>query len=77
MRGNIVTQFENWEGNSLLKPLKSVIVKKIYGAKYSEFKTILVKDMYDFQEAIKTYLKLETYAPPEERDQFWQKRDLT
>ncbi len=74
----IESDFEKkWQKHWFLKNFYEIFWKRMYKQDFELHKHELYRDAYRFQEAIKTYLKLQTYLPEPELARFWRRKDLT
>jgi hypothetical protein len=77
VQGNLIVdpdkKIENLPFNKLLG-FKPLLVKWLLRKRFEDHKNTLYKDVYRFQDAIKTYLKLETYLPEKELSEYWMKK---
>ncbi len=62
------------ENHWLLKHFKTMLQKKFWRGKIEYHQGALYTEAYRFQEAVKAYLKIDTYLPEKEGSEFWQKR---
>ena len=71
IKGLIKSDPNNKFDNKLLKPFKTYIFKKLLRKQSDHYADTLKTDLIRFQEAIKSYLKIETYLPEREYADFW------
>ncbi len=63
-----------WENHWLLKHFKKTLLNTTLKPKRKWHQGMVEKEAYRFQEAVKTYLKLDTYLSEPENQEFWQKK---
>lgn len=72
---NLILDYEKaWAKHPWLKNYKEFIINKLLRSKFGLHKKTLFTDAMRFQEAIKTYLKIETYLEAKEFEEFHPKR---
>ncbi|MBI4450406.1 hypothetical protein HY642_00390 [Candidatus Woesearchaeota archaeon] len=72
---NLVYDYENgFKNHPVLKDFRKAIFVWLLKKQFGQHKRGLISEAYRFQEALKTYLKLETYLPEREFAEFWAKR---
>jgi len=74
VQGNLIVDPDKKIEKSLLRSFKPLIVKSLLRKRFEDHRIALYKDVYRFQDAIKTYLKLETYLPEKELSEYWMKK---
>jgi hypothetical protein len=62
---------KSWRNHPFLSYIHPLWMRRIYKKNLSEEKLQLHREAYRLQEAAKTYLKLKTYLPEPETEQFW------
>ncbi len=64
------------QSNALLRIpfMKDYFMNKLYKKRMDELKGQIAAEAMRFQDAIKTYLRMDTYLGEKEFDEFWQKR---
>lgn len=72
----IIDKEKEWDKNPWLKPFKEFFLKKFMLKKKEQLKKQLYNEAYDLQEAIKHYLKLETFTEAVKGKEFWAKRTI-
>lgn len=72
----VIDPDREWEKHWFLKHFKKLIIYRLFKNKLEWHRLNLWEDAYRLQEAVKTYLKLETYLPEREGGEFWAKRTL-
>ncbi len=76
MTAKILADANNkWKTHPFLKNIHKLYWKRIFKRDFEKQKKDLYHEVYRLQEAIKTYLKIQTYLPEAEGQEFWQKRD--
>ncbi len=63
-----------WGKNKLFAPFMKIYYSRIVKGLLEKHKKVLYKDAYRFQEAVKTHLKLSTYLPEIEGQEFYDKK---
>ncbi len=72
---NLIIDYEKaWANHPWLKTYKNLIVQKFLKTKLNFHKKVVMGDAIRFQEAVKTYLKIETYLETREFEEFHPKR---
>ena len=69
---NLEGDYEHkWRDHPILKHFEELFRKRIFWADFQMHKNEFFREAYRFQEAIKTYLKLRTYLPEPELEEFY------
>lgn len=66
-----------WDKNPLLKAFKPVLRNVVYRKMVDKEKKLYERKLWEAQEAVKTYLKLETYLPEHKEAAFYPKADFS
>ena len=73
----IVSDYQDkWKNHWLLKHFQTLFWKKIFFKDFEMHRKELYRDIYRFMEALKSYLKLKTYLPEPESQQFYMDEDF-
>ena len=75
IRPFVIVDFSAWEKqNPLWKFAKQVLLKRFYRRQRGAYEDEMVTDSFALQEAIKTYLKLETFGEVKPARRVWEQR---
>jgi hypothetical protein len=75
--GKIITDWQGrWDSHPILKHLHEPFKKRIFKRDMEMHRRQLYREVYRFQEAVKTYFKLRTYLPEPEGQQFWRNEEF-
>jgi len=74
---NVIMDWQGkWAKNWFLKHVHEAFRKRIFWKELDTHKRELYRETYRFQEMLKTYLKLSTYLPEPEGEQFYRTEDF-
>jgi hypothetical protein len=59
---------------SMFKDMKKLLLKRLWKQQYEMLKDDLRRDVFQFRDAVATFLTIETYLPEKEWPEFWPKR---
>jgi len=65
-----------WDTHPILKHFHEPFKKRIFKRDMEMHRRQLYREVYRFQEAVKTYFKLRTYLPEPEGQQFWRNEEF-
>jgi hypothetical protein len=71
---NLITDPDKKLEAPLLRQFKRLVLRGIFRKRWEDHKNALYRDVFRLQEAVKTYLKLETYLPEKELAEYWMRR---
>ncbi len=74
VQGNLIVDADRKLEKSLLRNFKQLIFKGLLRKRFEDHRKTFYNEVYRFQDAIKTYLKLETYLPEKELSEYWMKK---
>lgn len=78
IRANLVMDPDGtWKKHWFLKSIYPLFRRRVINKLVEKKRKELYEEAYKFEEALKTYFKLENFLPEPEMSQFWQKRDLS
>jgi len=66
-----------WDKNPLLKVIKPILIKQVYRKQIQEEQRLYENELWRFQEALKSYFRLERYLPERAAPETMQKMNLT
>ncbi|MBS3127781.1 hypothetical protein J4410_01430 [Candidatus Woesearchaeota archaeon] len=69
-------QFLKWKKNAFLRPWMDVAWKRFFYKEREQYKNFFYREVFRFQEAMKTYFKLVTFMPEPELQRFYQTKDF-
>ena len=72
----IPQKFLEWKNNVLLRPWMDVCWKRFFKKEKEQYQNVYYREVFRFQEAIKTYFKLVTFMPEPELQRFFETKDF-
>jgi len=72
----VIDPEQEWENHWFLKHFKKLVIYRLLKNRLEWHRLNLWEEAYRLQEALKTYLKLETYLPEREGAEFWAKKTM-